>query len=149
LETATLHADLVHRMEFQHAALSTALDRIDKLTPAWRATANTDDRDALAQAVREASAIVDEHMAEEEQEILPLVRKYLTVEQWSKLGERGAESIDDKHKRLLFLGAILEDTSAQEEREFLSHLPAPVRLLWRFLGRRQYETYIRRVRGTA
>lgn len=149
LETATLHTDLVHRMEFQHAALSTALDQIDKLTPAWRATANQDDRDALAQAVRDASAILDEHMAEEEQEILPLVRKYLTVEQWSKLGERGAESIDDKHKRLLFLGAILEETSPEEERNFLSHLPAPVRLIWKFAGRRQYGNYIRRVRGTA
>ena len=71
------------------------------------------------------------YLGEEEQKILPLVRKYLTVNQWKALGERGAEAIDDKTKRLIFLGMILEDTSPDEERNFLSRMPAPVRLLWK------------------
>jgi hemerythrin-like domain-containing protein len=146
LQEATLQADLVHRMESQHAALSTALDQVDKLAPAWAATANAADRDELVKAVREASVILDEHMGEEEQEILPLVRKHLTAEQWDKLGERGAKSIQDKRKRLLFLGMLLEETSPQEEQAFMKNIPAPVRLLWKVVGRRQYAAYIARLR---
>ena len=147
LERATLQTDLVHRMESQHAALSAALDQIGKLTPTWVATANAAGRDELAKAVRQASVILDEHMGEEEQEILPLVRKHLTVEQWSKLGKRGAETFQDKRKRMIFLGALLEETSPEEERTFLSNLPAPIRALWKVLGRRQYAAYIRLVRA--
>jgi hemerythrin-like domain-containing protein len=146
LQTATLQAELIHRMEAQHAALATALDQIDKLTPAWSATANKADGDELATSVRAAAVILDEHMAEEEREVLPLVRKHLTVEQWGKLGERGAKSITDKRKRLLFLGMILEDASPEERQNFMSHLPAPVRVLWKLVGRRSYEGYVRLIR---
>jgi len=147
LERATLQTDLVHRMESQHAALSTSLDQVDKLAPAWAATANATDRDALAKAVREASVILDEHMGEEEREILPLARQHLTAEQWNKLGERGAKSIQDKRKRLLFLGMLLEETSPEEARDFMHHIPPPVRVIWKLVGRRQYAAYIRLIRS--
>jgi hemerythrin-like domain-containing protein len=146
LAKATLQTELVHRMESQHQALSTALETVEKLTPAWAATANEADRDALAQAVRESSAILDEHMAEEEQEILPLVQEFLTVEEWNKLGERGAKSISDKKKRLIFLGMILEEASPAEEQLFWGHIPAPVKLIWKIVGRRQYDGYVRIIR---
>ncbi|GAA0929986.1 hypothetical protein GCM10009554_12730 [Kribbella koreensis] len=149
LEKASLEADLIHRMEGQHSALSIALDQIDKLAPAWAATANQADRDALATAVRQAAVILEEHMREEEQEILPLVRQYLTAEQWNRLGERGAKSIDDKRKRLLFLGMILEECSPEEERDFLKRIPAPVRVLWKVVGRRTYDGYVRLVRRSS
>jgi hemerythrin-like domain-containing protein len=149
LETATLETDLIHRMESQHTALSSALEQIDKLTPAWAATANQADRDGLAAAVTEATAILEEHMGEEEREILPLVREHLTAEQWNKLGERGAKAIDDKRKRLLFLGMILEDCSPEEEREFLKKMPAPVRVLWKIVGRRSYDGYVRVLRRSS
>jgi Spy/CpxP family protein refolding chaperone len=149
LATATLEEDLIHRMESQHTALSTALDQIDKLVPAWAATANQADRDALATAVEQAAAILGEHMGEEEQKILPLVREHLTAEQWNKLGERGAKSIEDKRKRLLFLGMILEECPPEEEREFLQKMPAPVRVLWKLVGRRSYDGYVRMIRRSS
>lgn len=90
--------------------------------------------------------ILDEHMGEEEQEILPLVRKHLTIEQWNKLVERGAKSIQDKRKRLLFLGMLLEETDPQEERAFMKNIPGPVRVLWKVVGRRQYAGYLRLIR---
>ncbi|MEV8376273.1 hemerythrin domain-containing protein [Kribbella sp. NPDC056861] len=146
LQQATLEAELIHRMEAQHHSLSATLDQIDKLSPAWAATANQADRDALAAAVRQTAATLELHLVEEEREILPLVREHLTVEQWGKLGERGAKSIDDKRKRLLFLGMILEDCSADEAQAFLARMPAPVRLLWKLVGRRMYDGYLRTVR---
>jgi len=147
LAKATLQTELVHRMESQHQALSTALETVEKLTPAWAATANEADRDGLAQAVRESSAILDEHMAEEEKEILPLVQEFLTVEEWNKLGERGSKSISDKRKQLLFLGMILEEASPAEEQLFWRVIPAPVKLIWKVVGRRMYGGYVRVIRA--
>ncbi len=92
------------------------------------------------------SEILDEHLAEEEREILPLVEQHLTVDEWDALGRRGAETMD-KEKRMVFLGAILEDASPQEQEYFLSNLPLPARVLWRLLGRRGYAAYVHQVRG--
>ncbi|GAB3831155.1 hemerythrin domain-containing protein [Kribbella italica] len=147
LERATLHVDLVHRMEAQHTALGAALDRIEKLTPQWRRGASLVEGRELAAAVREASAILREHMGEEETEILPVITEHLSVEEWAEVGERAGKSIQDKRKRLLFLGAILEDASPQEQRDFLGELPPPVRLLWRIAGRRAYGGYTRLIRN--
>jgi hypothetical protein len=47
----------------------------------------------------------------------------------------------------VFLGMILEDASAEEERDFLTKMPAPVRLVWKLIGRRQYAAYVQNVRA--
>jgi hypothetical protein len=147
LQAVPLEADLVHRMESQHEEMSAALTEVDALLPEWGATAGEAERDRLVVALRKVATILDQHLTEEEQEILPLVRDHLSVEQWAAIGERGQKAISDKRKRLIFLGMILEDASPEEERTFLSHMPAPVRLLWRTLGRRQYDGYVARVRA--
>jgi hemerythrin-like domain-containing protein len=147
LEKAELQAELVHRMEAQHEALAAALERVEKVAPAWTATAMVADRDELVRALREAAAILNEHMGEEERKILPLVREHLSAELWDKLGERGAKAIQDKRKRLIFLGMILEEAAPEEEQGFLAKMPGPVRVLWRLIGRRQYDAYTRRVRA--
>ncbi|WP_432937742.1 hemerythrin domain-containing protein [Kribbella sp. CA-253562] len=146
LERASLHTDLVHRMEAQHAALGALLDRIQRLTPVWGRTASRVEGEDLAATVREASAVLRQHLAEEEDEILPVIAEHLTVEEWGKVGERGANGIQDKRKRLLFLGAILEQASPDEQREFMGELPPPVRVLWKVVGGRAYYNYTRLIR---
>ncbi|WP_170284806.1 hemerythrin domain-containing protein [Kribbella amoyensis] len=146
LERAQPHQELVHRMEKQHAALSDALGRIEKLGPIWAATARKNDGERLASALRDASAVLDQHMAEEEAEILPIVRENLTVAEWEAIGERAATQLKDKRKQLLLLGALLEEATPEEERVFLADLPTPVRVLWKIAGRRQYAAYARVVR---
>jgi hemerythrin-like domain-containing protein len=148
LAKAAPHSELVHRMEAQHTAMGDALVEMERLLPIWRSTARAADRDALAEALRTVSEILDEHLAEEEREILPLAEQFMTVEEWEALGQRGAEKMD-KEKRMLFLGAVLEDTTPQERDEFLRQLPLPGRLLWQLLGRRGYAAYVRKVRGSA
>lgn len=42
------------------------------------------------------SEILDDHLAEEERQILPLVEQHLTVDEWDALGRRGAETMDEE-----------------------------------------------------
>ena len=146
LERASLHTELINRMEAQHARLHEPLDRIAELNPRWRARADAADRDGLADVIAQASVALDEHLADEEREILPLIEKHLTPAEWRAVGERGKESIPKGRMALVFLGAIFEEATPAEQKRFLAELPAPARVLWRLIGERTYTASRNRVR---
>jgi hypothetical protein len=68
------------------------------------------------------------------------------VAEWSRLGERLGEQTP-KDKLLFFLGAVLEEATRQESVTMLASVPAPARLLWRTIGRRQYQRRAQRLRA--
>lgn len=115
LAKAAPRQELIHQMESEHQAMSEALRRVEAVLPAWEQHARRSDGDQLSAGLREAGAILLQHLDEEEAEILPLVREALTVEEWEALGKRGSEAFENKEKMMLFLGAILEDASPQEQ----------------------------------
>lgn len=150
LERATLHADLIHRMESQHERLGVQLHRIDELLPRWRAKAEASVRDELADVIAQASVVLEEHLTEEENEILPIVSEHLTQHEWEALGKRGQEAIPKKGaKPLIALGAILEEASPKERELFLAQLPAPVRVIYKVVGAGMYRRAMTRLVGPA
>ncbi|AGZ45410.1 hypothetical protein AFR_35770 [Actinoplanes friuliensis DSM 7358] len=134
LDRVGLRADLVHRMEAQHERLGGLLGSIDDLTARWRAEAAADVRDQLADVLAQASVALDEHLGDEERELLPLVSEHVTPAEWQALNERGREAIPKNKLALVFVGAILEEANPKERAMFLAQLPAPARLLWRLFG---------------
>lgn len=149
LQRVILQTELVHRMESQHERMSRLLERFDALLPRWRARADLATRDELAGLGAQISAALDEHLAEEENEILPLVSEHLTQAEWDALGERGKESLPKSNKAFVFLGAILKDAPPAERKAFLGLLPVPVRLSWRLFGSGVYRRANARLHGTA
>ncbi|MBM2617707.1 hemerythrin domain-containing protein [Actinoplanes sp. LDG1-06] len=146
LERARMHADLINRMEAQHERLHEPLARIDEMLPRWRARALAADRDALADVIAEAAAALDEHLADEEREVLPLIEHHLTPAEWKAVGDRGKEVIPKGKMALVFLGAVLEEASDAERRRFLAELPVAARVLWRLTGERTYAAARDRIR---
>ncbi|MCG6494390.1 hemerythrin domain-containing protein [Kitasatospora sp. A2-31] len=136
---------VVARMAGQHEAVAGALGAATALSRRWRTRADRDTARLLADALRELDRHATAHMDDEEEHLLPLMADHITAEEWSEVGERGRRSVP-KSKLLIFLGAILEDATAQERQLFLSHMPAPARLLWRTLGTRLYDRTTVRVR---
>jgi hemerythrin-like domain-containing protein len=136
-ERAAPAAELVARMEAQHETVAGLLDACADLVPAWGAAADVDRRDRLAGLLEQLSEALDEHLDEEEREILPLVQEHLTAAEWAELGERGAAGIP-KSRLLVLLGHILEECSPQERAAFLGHMPPPARLMYRLLGQRRW-----------
>ncbi|GGU80165.1 hypothetical protein GCM10010275_13610 [Streptomyces litmocidini] len=146
-ERAIPGADVVARMADQHEAIAGALAAATDLSSRWRTHPERDTALRLADALRELDRHAAAHMDDEEEHLLPLMADHITAGEWSEVGERGRRSVP-KTKLLIFLGAILEDATAQERQLFLSHMPAPARLLWRTLGTRLYERTTARVRRT-
>jgi len=138
LARASMHADLIRRMGAQHERLHAPLARIVELLPRWRDRALAADRDELADVLAETSVALDEHLGEEERQLLPLVEQHITPAEWHALGERGKAIIPKGKTALVVLGTILEEATPEEKKRFLAELPAPARLLWRLTGQRIY-----------
>ena len=146
LERAAPSTGLVETMQAQHHRVDEYADQVDPLVTEWRSNASAVRGEQLARVLEQFAEALFEHLDLEEREILPLVSRYITVKEWDSLGEHGKESMSAKQLPLLF-GAILEDASPEERARMLAHLPAPIRLLMRTVGARQYRRYITRVRA--
>ena len=147
LDRVSLHAELVHRMQQQHEQIGEYLGRIESLLPIWAETAGPGEREGLATTFTSASAVLEQHLDEEEREILPLVAAHLTGAEWAELGERMHASMP-RDSLLKFLGMVLEDATPEEQRQTMSALPLRARMIWRLIGRRKYQGIVRSVRRT-
>jgi hypothetical protein len=101
--------------------------------------------------VEDLSARVDEHLADEERNIVPLINQHITAEEWQKCVARAAEFISRKNlKRGLVLGGlVLDASSAVEARRILASVPLPQRILVGLLARRTSARYHTNLYGSA
>lgn len=137
----SLNTDLVKRMESQHETVADRLSTVSILLPQWRSSADPGLRDELAAVLDDVSTALNEHLTDEETEILPLVSICLTQAEWDALGEHGKSNLPKGRKGFIILGAILEDTTRTERSRFLALLPGPVRLLNQLFGTRIYRRH--------
>ncbi|MEU6865480.1 hemerythrin domain-containing protein [Streptomyces sp. NPDC046876] len=145
-EAAAEGADIVVRMEEQHARIDRSLAEVTDLAPAWRRSPYRAAAEDLAGALEEHRSALLEHLDDEERLVLPLVEEHLSVAEWDAVGRRGMETVP-KDKLLLALGALLEDADPQERAYFLDRAPLIGRLLWKAFGRRQYAAACRALRA--
>jgi hypothetical protein len=147
LERATMRADLVHRMEFQHEVIARHLIKVQQLLNMWRRTAAASVAGELSSALRSMGKVVAEHLDDEEHDILPLVRDCLSQSEWAGFGAR--LPIDRAG-----LGLVLAEASRTEARILLNMVPAQARLRWKVCGRHGYAPpqkvhSVKRVHGDA
>lgn len=87
------------------------------------------------------------HLGQEETQILPTASTVMSQREWGLLHEHGMASIP-KDRMFLQLGWILEVVPAAERAGWLrTNLPAPARVLWRLVGKRQFAAHRARVYG--
>ncbi|MBO1332180.1 hemerythrin domain-containing protein [Streptomyces sp. VRA16 Mangrove soil] len=134
--------ELTARMEEQHERIDRTLATVGERAPRWQRSADSATGEALAEALDEHRAALEEHLDDEERLILPLVAEHLTVAEWDEIGRRGLDPLP-KDKVMLALGAILEEATPQERAYFLGRAPLLGRLVWQLVGRRQYAAFRR------
>jgi iron-sulfur cluster repair protein YtfE (RIC family) len=131
-------SSVVQRMEQEHEQLHKLLLQTFELTARWREDPIAANRDALASLLDQVSAASNEHMADEEARLMPLVRQHITHEEWQEFESRGAESIP-ADKALMFLGMGLEDATPHEREKLLGVMPPEVIGMWEQTGAHEYE----------
>lgn len=146
LERAAPQAELIVRMEKQHEVVAGRSERVRTLLGAWRRTAAGGD--SLATALEAFTAALVEHLDDEEAHVVPLIRANISAEEWTRFGQEAFEKFTNAEK-LIATGTLEEVATPEEASWFTGDLPLPIKLMWRFVGRRKYARYMLQVMGTA
>jgi hypothetical protein len=137
----------VEQMESQHEGIAEAQETVTAAAASWRAAAGEDERERLATALEELTERITEHLAAEEEHILPLAAAHMTPTEWQRLGEEGIGGLPTRQLPLVF-GMVMYRADPEVIRGMLSHAPLVPRLLMPHLAPRVYARYARRLHGT-
>lgn len=96
-------------MEAQHVAVSSGNENALEAAERFGKSGSTEDGEALASACRSLLDEVEVHLTEEEEEVVPIVSRTVTPEEW---------------------GALPAHVLSHARAQLLSHAPPPVSEMW-------------------
>ena len=140
IERVPDQAPMTEQVDHEHQTIKTALDATSAACAAWRQRPSTETGEALAASLDHLDEVVQPHLDDEEQKIVPLAAVTLTQQEWDALGKHAVAQMPF-NKRPIAFGMILEPLN-EADRAYMKHiLPAPVRLLYPLLIDRPYKKY--------
>jgi hemerythrin-like domain-containing protein len=146
LDRARLDAPLVERMEEQHQQIDASVAEVRAAMSAWRSDPTPATSSVLADRIGEFLVVLEGHLDEEEQVVVPLIDRSLTEAEWQEVGQRGFEKFTPA-QRWIATGQMVEVATPEEVAMMFSKLPPPVKVLWHLIGKRKYRRYMTSVRG--
>jgi hemerythrin-like domain-containing protein len=147
-ERAGMSDALIGRMEDQHVGLHAAIEAIRTELAAWVAAPSATTTAPLATALGTMSELLGAHLAEEERDVVPLIATHITQAEWDNLGKVAFSKFTPK-QRFTAMGELLSTANADEAARMFAGLPAPVKVVWRLIGRRKYDRFMAEVRGSS
>ena len=141
-------APIVTLMESQHERVDALLDDVTDLRGRWEQSTDTATRDRLADTLDTLYAHLAEHLDAEEERLLPIAARTLTLEEWQAIGER-ARRQTPRSELFLTFGMFQHDGDPDVLASMLAKAPAPVRRLVPRLARRAFRKHALRIHGTA
>jgi hemerythrin-like domain-containing protein len=145
LARVEVEADVIRRMEDQHLHVAALIPRAEEQLPGWSAQPSAERGEELATTFEDIAAALDEHLGEEEQQILPLVETHLSVAEWDRLGEHARASLSPPDL-MASLAAILEEADDEERAMFTAALPPPVLTIFVTQAEPAYREQMRQLR---
>ena len=145
IERAPEQAPMTEQVEHEHQVIATALDAAMAACATWRQRPSAETGEALAVALDHLNEVVQPHLDDEEQKVVPLAAVTLTQEEWDAMGRRGMNSVP-RNKRGIAAGMMLEPLDAGDRAYMMKHMPAPVRLLFPLLVERPWNKYANTLR---
>jgi hypothetical protein len=140
IERVPEQAPMTEQVDHEHQTIKTELDAASAACAAWRQRPSAETGEALAAALDRVNAVVQPHLDDEEQKIVPLAAVTLSQQEWDALGKHGVAQIP-RNKRGIAFGMILEPLDAAD-RAYMKHtLPGPVRMLSPLLIERPWKKY--------
>jgi hemerythrin-like domain-containing protein len=145
-ERRVLDPELMDRMDAQHAQVNDAVVAINSELPAWTTSADAAAGERMAASIDTTMPTLIGHLDEEEQKLLPVVSVTLTQGEWDALAKHSMSAIPVT-RRLVILGYITEETDDAERQKLMQAVPAPARLAYKLIGRRQFTHETTAIRG--
>jgi hemerythrin-like domain-containing protein len=144
LARVSLHQTEVQRIQDQHRQIAASVDSMERLMTPWKVTAELDLAGELAAEAQKLSHQIDEHLAEEERSVVPLIEQHLTPPEWQAFLELGSSylSEDNITYGLVLAGMIHQGASPDEWQRFIGGSPIFVQYLWNERGTYTYAKYM-------
>jgi hypothetical protein len=132
--------EMLDQMAAQHADVVGLVERSDSALSAWA------DGDAAAQedcaiALGELGRRLEQHLGDEERQVLPLCGENLSIEEWGALPGHALGSFTGD-KVWLILGLIRDNMSQAQRDEMLAHMPPPAVEMWTTMGEQAYKNLL-------
>jgi len=140
IERAPEQAPMTEQVEHEHEVISTALDAASAACATWHERPSAQTGEALAAALDHLNEVVQPHLDDEEQKVVPLAAVTLTQQEWDALGKAGMRSVPRK-KRSIAAGMMLDALDEEERAYMLKSVPAPMRLLLPLMVERPWRKY--------
>jgi Hemerythrin HHE cation binding domain len=131
--------ELIDHMAEQHHEALELLEQTKVALAAWPggdAAAQT----AAQERLDALCSHLNEHLAEEEQKVLPLAGEVLTMEEWGALPGHGMANFDGD-KIWLILGLIRERMTDDQRAQMTAHMPPPALEMWTNFGEQAFKDY--------
>ncbi len=141
-------AALADLMEDQHHTIHTYLLRVTEAQQAWRGSASADARDALADAIDQFLAALTEHLALEEERVVPLIGEYVTEAEWNAVAQEAGTELPPEKMPTVF-GMLMYEGDPDAIDTIVMHMPAEVQPVIKDLGSQAYTAYATELYGTA
>jgi hypothetical protein len=139
---------IVDVMESQHAGLDTALEEIRAAARQLTNGGSAENRESLASAAERLIPALTEHLDLEEAEVLPLIDRYLTDEEW-KAGVQSEAATIPKSRLPLVFGMMLYDADDVIRAAMKANVPRGMWSVYSRVARRAYEKHAQQVFGTS
>jgi hemerythrin-like domain-containing protein len=89
IERVPEQASMTEQVEHEHLLIKTALEEASAACAAWRERPSAETGEALATALDHLNAVVQPHLDDEEQKVVPLAAVTLTQQEWDEMGKQG------------------------------------------------------------
>lgn len=139
---------IVGLMEEQHAAIHKGYLQVNEALASWRGSGSAEARDTLADAVDRLCPLLDEHLALEEQRVVPLIEKYVTAAEYALLGQEGGADTPPDMLPTIF-GMMMYEGEPETMDMVAAQLPAEIQLVIKDVAARAYAEYAEELYGTA
>jgi hemerythrin-like domain-containing protein len=139
---------LVDVMEDQRHAIRSCLLQVSTALPPWRDSASARARGALAGAIDRLIPVITEHLALEEERVVPLIVKHITDAEYAAQAHEHAAHIPPD-KLLTVLGMIMYHGDRVVSDLILAEMPVEVQPTIKDLAVQAYAAYATDLYGTA
>jgi hypothetical protein len=129
---------MTEQVEHEHELIKSALDAASAACAAGRQRRSAQTGEALAGALDHLNSVVQPHLHDEEQKVVPLAAVTLTRQEWDAMGKHAKVP---RNMRGIAFGMMLEPLGEADRASMMRTLPAPVRMLSPFLIERPWKKY--------
>jgi len=140
IERVPEQAAMTAQVDHEHQLIKTALDATSAACATWRQRPSAETGEALAAALDHLNQVVQPHLDDEEQKVVPLAAVTLTQQEWDALGKHGVAQIP-RNKRPIAFGMILEPLGEADRAFMKNTLATPVRMFYPLLIDRPWKKY--------